>query len=255
MVDSTSIDEKDHLLRVDRVVDADASRIVDDATKRLLYAQLTDEGESSAVIMRALGAVLKQYGLPQALYTDRAAGPCTLPPRAAPRTARASPRSAVPCTSSASSRSRATRRKRGRSERLNRTVQERLVKELTVAGIATLAAANRYLRERFQPLYDELSSRPPADPASAFVPLGPVDLTQILCQQDDRVVGRDNIVRLNGQLLQIAKQPGRSTCAGLRVQVRQHLTGHYSVWWGPRCSGASMPTGVAFRGRPRNAFH
>lgn len=144
---------------------------------------------------------------------------------------------------------------RGRSERLNRTVQERLVKELTVAGIATLAAANRYLRERFQPLYDELSSRPPADPASAFVPLGPVDLTQILCQQDDRVVGRDNIVRLNGQLLQIAKQPGRTTCAGLRVQVRQHLTGHYSVWWGPRCSGASMPTGVAFRGRPRNAFH
>jgi hypothetical protein len=113
-------------------------------------------------------------------------------------------------------------------------VQERLVKELKVADIATLPAANRYLRERFMPLYDDLFSRPPADPA---VPLGRVDLAPILCHQEERVVGRDNIVRLNGQLLQIAKQPGRATCAGLRVLVRQSLTGHYSIWWGPRCLG------------------
>jgi hypothetical protein len=48
--------------------------VVDDATKRLLYAQLVEDegGESAAVIMTALGAVLERYGIPGALYTDRA---------------------------------------------------------------------------------------------------------------------------------------------------------------------------------------
>ena len=40
---------------------------------------------------------------------------------------------------------------RGRSKRVNRTLQDRLVNELRVAGIATLAVANRYLRDRFIP--------------------------------------------------------------------------------------------------------
>ena len=43
---------------------------------------------------------------------------------------------------------------RGRSERLNRTFQDRLVNELRVAKITTLVAANRYLRERFVPNYN-----------------------------------------------------------------------------------------------------
>ena len=49
--------------------------VVDDATKRLLYAQLIEAegGESTAVVMIALWAVLETYGIPGALYTDRAA--------------------------------------------------------------------------------------------------------------------------------------------------------------------------------------
>jgi hypothetical protein len=48
--------------------------VVDDATKRLLYAQLVadGEGESTAVIMTALREVLETHGIPGALYTDRA---------------------------------------------------------------------------------------------------------------------------------------------------------------------------------------
>jgi hypothetical protein len=40
---------------------------------------------------------------------------------------------------------------RGRSERANRTLQDRLVNELRVAGITTLDAANAYLRDVFLP--------------------------------------------------------------------------------------------------------
>src|SRR5262244_709176 len=46
--------------------------IVDDASKQLLYAELREGGESVAAIMAALRAVLERYGVPMALYTDRA---------------------------------------------------------------------------------------------------------------------------------------------------------------------------------------
>src|SRR5204862_345005 len=103
----------------------------------------------------------------------------------------------------------------GRSERMNGTLQGRLVNELRVAGITTVAAANRYLRERFLPDFNAEFAHPPADPVPAFVALGRVDLEQILCHQDVRVVARDNTVVLDGVVLQLAKQPGRRSCAGL----------------------------------------
>src|SRR5439155_18074690 len=46
--------------------------VVDDATTRLLYAQLREGGESVAAILTALRAVLEHDGVPMALYTDRA---------------------------------------------------------------------------------------------------------------------------------------------------------------------------------------
>jgi hypothetical protein len=79
--------------------------------------------------------------------------------------------------------------------------------------------------------------RAPAEPAPAFVPLGAVDLEQILCHQDERVVARDNTVALDGVVMQLAKQVGRRTCAGLHVLVRRHLNGQHSVWLGARRLG------------------
>jgi hypothetical protein len=118
---------------------------------------------------------------------------------------------------------------RGRSERANRTLQDRLVNELRVAGITTVAAANRYVGDRFLPAFNAEFGRPPADPAPAFVPLGRVELDQILCVEDERTVGRDNVVTTDRVPLQLTKQPGRRTCAGLRVLVRRHLSGQHSV--------------------------
>jgi len=46
---------------------------------------------------------------------------------------------------------------------------------------------------------------------------------------------------------QLAKQPGRRTCAGLRVLVRRHLDGHFSLWYGARCLGRYDRQGRALR--------
>jgi hypothetical protein len=66
---------------------------------------------------------------------------------------------------------------------------------------------------------------------------GGAPLDQILCHQEARTVGKDNTVVLEGVRLQIPKQPGRRTCAGVEVSVRRHLNGKHSVWRGPQCWG------------------
>jgi hypothetical protein len=212
--------------------------VVDDATKRVLYAQLRDGGESVTAIMTALRTVLEEHGLPMALYTDRAHWAAHTPTAGGPvdrrrptQVGRALARLGIEHILGYSPQAR------GRSERANQTLQGRLVNELRVAGITTVAAANRYLRDHFLPGFNAEFGRPPADPASAFIALGRVDLDQILCLEDERVVGRDNVVTADRVALQVAKQPGRRTCAGLRVIVRRHLNGHHSVWYGPRCLG------------------
>lgn len=120
---------------------------------------------------------------------------------------------------------------------MNRTLQGRLVNELRAAGIRTRERANHYLEQRFLPHYNAELSRPAADSASAFVTAGGAALDQILCFEETRTVGKDNTVVIEGTRLQIAKQPGRATCAGLEVTVRRHLDGTHSVWRGPRCWG------------------
>jgi len=80
--------------------------------------------------------------------------------------------------------------------------------------------------------YNATFSHPPRDPASAWVAVGDADLEQILCQEEARVVGPDNVVALGAIALQIAKQPGRRTCTGLTVTVRRHLDGTHTIWRG-----------------------
>jgi transposase len=211
--------------------------VLDDATKQVLYAQLWP-GETTAAIMTALRDVITTHGLPMAIYTDRAHWAFNTPQANGPvnrrqltQVGRALDRLGVEHIPAYSPQAR------GRSERLNRTFQDRLVNELRVAKITALPAANAYLRERFIPQYNATFSCAPKDPASAFVPVDRVDLDQILCHQETRLVARDNTITFEGRTFQLARQPGRRSCAGLEVTIRRHLTGEYSIWNGARRLG------------------
>jgi transposase len=211
--------------------------VLDDATKTVLYAQLWP-AETTVAIMTALHEVITTEGLPMALYTDRAHWAFHTPQAQGPvdrtrltQVGRALARLGIEHIAAYSPQAR------GRSERLNRTFQERLVNELRVAKVTTTAAANTYLREHFLPAYNARFRCAPANPASAFVPLGRVDLDQILCSEEERVVAPDNTVAMDNRALQLARQSGRRTCAGRRVTVRRHLSGAYSIWTGAQCLG------------------
>jgi transposase len=228
--------------------------VVDDATTRLLYAQLWAT-ETTAAVLAALHAVCTAWGLPIALYTDRAGWAFYTPKAGGPvdrrhptQVGRALAHLGIEHIGAYSPQAR------GRGERLNRTVQGRLVNELHLAGITTLAAANAYLTDRFIADYNDEFAHPPADPTSAFVPLHGVALDDILCEHAERTVGQDNVVTLDEVALQIAKQPGRRTCAGLRVTVRRDVQGVVSVWHGARCFGRYDGQGRPLSlNRPKNA--
>jgi transposase len=208
--------------------------VVDDATSQALYGQLWPE-ETTGAVMTALAAVIRTHGLPQALYTDRACwAACVRRAAGRPRPDRPTQVQRALTELGIEHIHAYSPQARGRSERVNRTMQGRLVNELRLAGIRTLPTANRYLIEHYLPIHNQRFARPPADPTNVFVPLGPVDLDRILCQQAFRQVGRDNTVTLLRTVLQIPKQPGRRSCQGMRVLVRRHLDGRFSTWSGPR---------------------
>jgi hypothetical protein len=212
-------------------------QVVDDATSRLLYAQLWP-GESCQAVMTALREVVQEHGIAESIYTDRA-GWAFDTPKAGGKVSKtnltqvgeALARLGIEHIPSYSPQAR------GRSERMNQTLQGRLVNELRVARITTPEAANEYLRECYLPTHNEEFAKPPADPTSAFVQLDGVDLDEIFFEQEVRTVGKDNTVSFDGVRLQIDKQPGRRTCAGLAVQVRRHLDGGYTVRRGTQLLG------------------
>src|SRR5262249_59838738 len=150
---------------------------VEDATRQVLYAQLSAEGEGTGAIMTALRVVLQRYGIPGALYTDRAGWAVHTPTAgAAPdrsrrtQVGRALARLGIEHILGYSPQAR------GRSERVNGTLPGRLVAELRAAGLRTVAAANRYLRDRFLPAFNAEFHPAPTRPAPAFMPLARADL-------------------------------------------------------------------------------
>ena len=124
---------------------------------------------------------------------------------------------------------------RGRSERAFRTHQGRLPQELALAGIADMAAANRYLSEVYRPAFNAEFRRSPAEDKSAFVAMAEIArLDNILCEIHERTVGRDNCVRFERQALQLPASRYRPHYFKVRVKVRRHMNGTLSIWHGPR---------------------
>ena len=112
---------------------------------------------------------------------------------------------------------------KGRIERLWRTLQDRLIGELRLRGIATLAAANAFL-PLFIADYNRRFARPPADPTPAWR-RPPRDLPLVLSCRYSRTVAHDNTVRLGPRWLQLPPGPGGRSWAGTRVELRECLDG------------------------------
>ncbi len=162
---------------------------MDDDTNTIYSAFLVPE-EGTASTFQALLEVFGQHGLPPSLYTDRGSHYFHTPEAGGPvdrqrptQVGRALAHLGVEHIAAYSPQAR------GRSERLFQTLHDRLVKELALAAISTVEAAARFICEVYIPAYNKQFSIKAEQEGSAFVAIPGVDLTEILCVQEDRQVG------------------------------------------------------------------
>ncbi len=119
---------------------------------------------------------------------------------------------------------------KGRIERLWGTLQDRLVAELRLAGIGTIAGATALL-PHFTAGFNARVAVPAADtqPAWRPVPRG-LDRDRVCSLYTEATVLNDNTVRVQGIVLQIPPGPGGRGYAKARVEVRQFLDGGWRVY-------------------------
>lgn len=122
---------------------------------------------------------------------------------------------------------------KGRVERMNKTLQDRLVKALRQRGIADLATANKFLEEEFLAPFNAKFGKPPAEPADVHraVP-AELDLARVLAVQEERVVQNDWTVRWQNGYLQLGRASGVQP--GQRVVVCVQLDGRVRLFVGDR---------------------
>jgi hypothetical protein len=134
---------------------------------------------------------------------------------------------------------------RGRCERAFRTLQDRLPKELALAGITTVEAANRFLREVYLPEHNRTFAVAPEEPAAAFVVVPEALGRDVLAIQEDRRVGNDNCVAWRGRSLQIPPTPLRPHLVRATVRVHDDPDGTVAIFKGPRRLASFPPAAPA----------
>jgi transposase len=206
---------------------------LDDATSEI-YSALFVEEEGTMSSLRALHRVIAEHGLFCSLYTDRGSHYWHTPEAGGKvdkdnptQVGRALAQLGIELIAAYSPQAR------GRSERMFATLQDRLPKELALAGITTMAEANRFLEEVYLPRHNARFARPPEDTGSAFVPFAG-NLEDILCIQEERVVGNDNTVRYKNRTLQIPADRHRRHYVKAKVMVHEYPDHGLAVFHGPR---------------------
>jgi hypothetical protein len=229
--------------------DLDLVVTLDDATSTICSAFLVEqEGTMSSFL--GLAETITRHGLFGALYTDRGGHYFITP-----KDARKVDKTQLTQVGRALSQLGITHipsyspQGRGRMERVFGTLQKRLPQELRLARSKTVAAANRYLRERFVPDHNARFAVPAAEPGSAFLPYTGRPLADVLCVQEDRVVGADNCVSFARRSLQIPPQGHRRHYVRATVRVHQYPDGSLAIFDGPRCLARFDP-----KGEPRSAI-
>jgi transposase len=206
---------------------------LDDATSEIYSAFFVAE-EGTMSTFRALTEVIAKHGLFCALYADRGSHYWHTP-AAGGKVDRDNPTQVgralgqlgielIPAYSPEA---------RGRSERMFATLQDRLPKELRLAGITSMDAANRFLADDYLPRHNARFARAPEEAGTAFVPFAGT-LEDILCVQEARQVGNDNTVRYQRRVLQIPADRHRRHYVKASVRVHEYPDSTLAVFHGPR---------------------
>jgi transposase len=206
---------------------------LDDATSEI-YSMLLVEEEGTASTFRALGEVIGEHGLFCALYTDRgshyfytAKAGAKASKTQQTQVGRALLHLGIEHIAAYSPQAR------GRSERMFGTLQGRLPKDMRLAGISTVEAANAWLKAHYIAEHNTAFAIQPEQQGTAFVVDRHETWREVLCVIEERTVGNDNTIAWGGRRLQLPESRLRPHFVKAVVRVHGYPDGTVSVFLGP----------------------
>jgi hypothetical protein len=122
---------------------------------------------------------------------------------------------------------------KGRVERNHGVYQDRLVKELRLAGLNTIAAANEFLASRFCEQLNHKFAVAPRSAVDYHRSAKGYELASIFCLEEERAVSADWVVRFENQFYQL-QPPRKALAAKGRVRVQRYLNGELHFRYGPQ---------------------
>ena len=218
---------------------------LDDATSAIYSAFFVDE-EGTASSLRGVAEVVAKHGVFCSLYTDRGSH-YFFTPEAGGRVSktlltqvgRALKQLGIDHIAAYSPQAR------GRSERAFLTLQDRLPKEMALAGITTPEAANLWLTRVYIAEHNKMFAIEPEQEHSAFVGDTAGAWPEILCVQEERTVGNDNTVSWHRLHLQLPPSRLRPHFVKATVRVHEYPGGGIAVFFGPHRLADYDAAGVA----------
>jgi hypothetical protein len=210
--------------------------MVDDASGRLFCRFY--ESEDTACAFDLFGRYVKRYGLPLSLYVDKDSIYRVNDPLAREQGRQ---RGKMPLTQFG--RAMATLgvkiicanspQAKGRVERMNGTLQDRLVQELKLAGIGDIASANAFLEKRFLKEFNDRFSRTPASGINLHQKMPTnLKLCDVLCEIEARSVGQDWCIRWSNRILQLDRRHEGLGLAGKKILVLSGSDGQVKLVYG-----------------------
>jgi transposase len=207
---------------------------VDDATTKFLCGFFVPS-ECSQAYLRLLDALLHKFGAPLAIYHDRHGSLVRTDQywsldeqlrgvQFPTHVGRVLQDLHIQSISALSPQAK------GRIERTFGILQDRLIAELRLNGIASMEKANAWLASTFIPRFNRRFAKTPAQFGSAFIPVAFQERFRLVSYAYEAVVANDNTVRLGGMTIDIPPTSTRRSFARKTVLVRQHLDGSWSVW-------------------------
>jgi len=210
---------------------------MDDATSEI-YSAIFVEEEGTASTFLSLQETIEKHGVFCSLYTDRGSHYFNTPEVGSKvdkhnltAVGRALQQLNINHIAAYSPQAR------GRSERTFGTLQARLPQELGLNNITNIDDANKYLKQIYLPKHNKKFTVKPASEDTAFLPLNGINLTNIFCVKEERIVKPDNTVHYNNLILQITKNETRYHFVKAKVTVYKHLNDELSLFFGPMCIG------------------
>ncbi|MET3854783.1 ISNCY family transposase [Rhizobium sp. OAE497] len=230
------IDGSEHRWFEDRGPPCSLLVFVDDATGRLMQLRFV-RSESAFTYFEALELYLQRHGAPIAFYSDkhsvfRVAKKDAKGGQGMTQFGRALCELNIEILCANSSQAK------GRVERMNRTLQDRLVKELRLCGIDSMEAGNAFLPD-FMEDYNARFAVTPARSDDLHRPLNlaPDRLTEILCKREQRYVGSQLTFSFERQRIMLEETDVTRGLVGRYVETYAYADGRLDVRW----KGYSLP--------------